>query len=71
MASYQYGDKVVFTDEFGKERVGTVIAPDAYDMPGRIGIDVGEYGMYHRASEDIRPAQDYEVHKSDIEQLNK
>jgi hypothetical protein len=69
MSDFQYGDAVVFTDEFGQERLGTVISTDAYEMGGVLGV-TGTYGCYVRWPNEVRPAQDYEVHQAAIESLN-
>lgn len=54
--NYQPGDKIIFTDEFGAERIGTVVSVYVPDTPGQLGIDAGSYGVYSREPEEVRPA---------------
>ena len=58
---YQVGDMVVFTNEFGQERVGRVITLNAYDQQGILGM-TGTYGCYCRRPEEVRHAEHWEVH---------
>lgn len=70
MSNFQYGDAVIFTNEFGKEQLGTVISTNAYGTEGALGI-TGTYGCYVRRPDEVRSAQDYEVHQTAIETLNR
>lgn len=48
----QVGDLVTIIDEFGEPFTSTIIALDAYEMQGVLGID-GTYGCYCRKREEI------------------
>lgn len=61
-ASFSLGCSVVFTDEHGKQCVGTVVSIDVYDMEGMLGID-WVYGIYVRHSDDVRIATPDEVNR--------
>ncbi len=51
---YHIGDKVIFTDGFGNEQVGTITSLNAFEMEGMLAIDVGSYGVYVRDPAEVR-----------------
>ena len=59
------GRLVVFTDEFGERRIGKVTVLDAYELEGTLGIE-GVGGLYVRRPEEVRLAEDREVHQWQI-----
>ena len=60
-----YGQMVVFTDGYGRARVGRVVTTRAADDAGQLGIDVdGEHGTFLRRPEMVRLAETWEVHQA-------
>ncbi len=52
---YKYGDEVVFTDEFGNERVSYVVNTEARGQEGLLGMhDSNLYGCYVRTPDEVR-----------------
>jgi hypothetical protein len=51
--SFKVGDKVEFTDEFGKKQISHVTSLDAYGVKGMLGIE-GSYGCYVRKISEVK-----------------
>lgn len=62
-SEFRHGAWVVFTDEYGKERVSKVLQ---VEDDGDVRID-GDHGAYYRKPGLVRLAEDWEVHKSELD----
>lgn len=60
--TWYLGHYVIFAGEDGKLRAGRVTVIDPYDSPGFLGID-GDRGIFCREPEEVRLAEQWEVHR--------
>lgn len=57
MKDYKIGDPIVFEDEFGNVKDGTIACENVYGSAGQYGIDDGDPpGLYSRNADEIVPA---------------